>query len=205
MTNVGEGDIVLDFFAGSGSTAHAVALQNAEDGARRRAISVNIPEKTTEGSAAREAGFETVSAITRARLSAVARQELTETCGLRAYSLSTSNFRTPTSSDDLDLSESTLALAQPDWQAIAAEVLLKEGVALDEPWVRHEMAEAQVVVAGGVAVALSKHVDNALVVSAFELGARVVVFLEDGFAGADAVKANAFTNAKNAGIVMKTI
>ena len=34
---------------------------------------------------------------------------------------------------------------------------------------------------------------------------RVVVFLEDGFAGADAVKANAFTNAKNLGITMKTV
>ena len=64
--------VVLDFFAGSGTTGHAVALANVEDGGSRRCISVNSAEPTREGSRAREAGYLTVAEITRARLRAVA-------------------------------------------------------------------------------------------------------------------------------------
>ena len=64
--------VVLDFFAGSGTTGHAVALANAEDGGSRRCLSVNSAEPTRVGSRAREAGYLTVADITRARLRAVA-------------------------------------------------------------------------------------------------------------------------------------
>ena len=64
--------VVLDFFAGSGTTGHAVALANAEDGGSRRCISVNSAEPTRDGSNARSAGYLTVADITRARLRAVA-------------------------------------------------------------------------------------------------------------------------------------
>jgi adenine-specific DNA-methyltransferase len=64
--------VVLDFFAGSGTTGHAVALQNAEDGGSRRCISINSAEPTRAGSNARNAGLATVADITRARLRAVA-------------------------------------------------------------------------------------------------------------------------------------
>ncbi|GAB3772010.1 adenine-specific DNA-methyltransferase [Nocardioides ginsengisegetis] len=64
--------LVLDFFAGSGTTGHAVALQNAEDGGTRRCISINSAEPTREGSNARNAGLLTVADITRARLRRVA-------------------------------------------------------------------------------------------------------------------------------------
>jgi adenine-specific DNA-methyltransferase len=64
--------VVLDFFAGSGTTGHAVALANAADGGSRRCISVNSSEPTREGSRARDAGYLTVADITRARLRAVA-------------------------------------------------------------------------------------------------------------------------------------
>jgi adenine-specific DNA-methyltransferase len=64
--------VVLDFFAGSGTTGHAVALQNAADGGTRRCLSVNSAEPTREGSNARNAGLMTVADITRARLRAVA-------------------------------------------------------------------------------------------------------------------------------------
>ncbi len=64
--------VVLDFFAGSGTTGHAVAMANAEDGGSRRCISVNSAEPTREGSRARLAGYLTVADITRARLRAVA-------------------------------------------------------------------------------------------------------------------------------------
>ncbi|WP_028651324.1 site-specific DNA-methyltransferase [Nocardioides halotolerans] len=64
--------LVLDFFAGSGTTGHAVALANAEDGGTRRCLSVNSAEPTRVGSNARNAGLLTVADITRARLRAVA-------------------------------------------------------------------------------------------------------------------------------------
>ena len=65
---------VLDFFAGSGTTGHAVALQNAEDGGTRTCLSINSAEPTRPGSNAQLAGYATVADITRARLAAVARE-----------------------------------------------------------------------------------------------------------------------------------
>ena len=64
--------VVLDFFAGSGTTGHAVALQNVADGGTRRCISVNCAEAVRPGSNADLAGYATVADITRARLQAVA-------------------------------------------------------------------------------------------------------------------------------------
>ena len=64
--------VVMDFFAGSGTTGHAVALQNVADGGTRRCISVNSAEPTRPGSNADLAGYATVADITRARLQAVA-------------------------------------------------------------------------------------------------------------------------------------
>ena len=63
---------VLDFFAGSGTTGHAVALQNLADGGTRTCLSINCAEPTRPGSNAQLAGYATVSDITRARLRAVA-------------------------------------------------------------------------------------------------------------------------------------
>lgn len=64
--------VVLDPFAGSGTTGHAVALANAADGGTRRCISINSAEPTRVGSNARLVGLTTVADITRARLTAVA-------------------------------------------------------------------------------------------------------------------------------------
>ncbi|MBA3782786.1 MAG: site-specific DNA-methyltransferase [Nocardioides sp.] len=62
---------VLDFFAGSGTTGHAVALANVEDGGTRQCISIEIGQPTRPGSNAELAGLATVADITRARLRAV--------------------------------------------------------------------------------------------------------------------------------------
>jgi adenine-specific DNA-methyltransferase len=64
--------LVLDCFAGSGTTGHAVALANAADGGDRRCVSVNVAEPCRSGSNAERAGLATVADITRARLRAVA-------------------------------------------------------------------------------------------------------------------------------------
>lgn len=61
-------DIVLDFFSGSGTTAHSVMELNAEDGGSRKWILVQLPEETPEDSEARKAGFKTIPEIARERI-----------------------------------------------------------------------------------------------------------------------------------------
>lgn len=64
--------VVLDFFAGSGTTGHATALANVADGGTRQCWSINSTEPTRPGSNAAEAGYATVADLTLARLRAVA-------------------------------------------------------------------------------------------------------------------------------------
>lgn len=67
-----DGDLVLDFFAGSGTTGEAVWRQQLEDGKSRRWVLVQAPEETPELGPARKAGFEDVFAIARRRLELIA-------------------------------------------------------------------------------------------------------------------------------------
>lgn len=71
----GDDAVVLDFFAGSGTTGDAVLHANAADGGARVSVSVNRPEPVREGSAADAAGYASVSEITAARLRAAAARE----------------------------------------------------------------------------------------------------------------------------------
>lgn len=64
----GEDEIVMDFFAGSSSTAHAVMELNAEDGGNRKFVMVQIPEETSEKSVARAVGYSTISGLSRERI-----------------------------------------------------------------------------------------------------------------------------------------
>lgn len=63
-----ENDLILDFFAGSGTTAHAVMQLNTEDNGNRHFICVQLPEKTDEKSEAHKAGYQTIFDITKARI-----------------------------------------------------------------------------------------------------------------------------------------
>ena len=64
--------IILDFFAGSGSTAHAVMELNKEDGGNRKFICVQIPEPTDEKSEAYKAGYKNIAEISKERIRRVA-------------------------------------------------------------------------------------------------------------------------------------
>ena len=66
--------LILDFFSGSGTTAHAVMQLNAEDGGSRRFICVQLPEETDEKSEARKAGFNTIAEIAKERIRRAGRQ-----------------------------------------------------------------------------------------------------------------------------------
>lgn len=60
--------LILDFFSGSATTAHAVMQLNAEDGGRRKYICVQLPEETPEDSEARKAGYSTICEIGKERI-----------------------------------------------------------------------------------------------------------------------------------------
>ena len=61
-------DIILDFFSGSATTAHAVMQLNAEDGGHRKFIMVQLPEATDEKSEAYKAGYKTICEIGKERI-----------------------------------------------------------------------------------------------------------------------------------------
>ena len=68
MAGVESGDIILDFFSGSATTAHAVIQLNAEDGGHRKFIMVQLPEKCDEKSEAYKAGYKTICEIGKERI-----------------------------------------------------------------------------------------------------------------------------------------
>lgn len=74
------GDIVLDFFSGSATTAEAVMRANAEDGGNRRFILVQLPEPCEEDGTAAAAGFKNLCEVGKARIRAVAK-DIASKCG----------------------------------------------------------------------------------------------------------------------------
>lgn len=77
--------LVLDFFAGSGTTAQAVHEANAADGGTRRALMVQLPRELPEGSAARRMGMRTISDVARERVLRVQGRAGSDGSGLRVF------------------------------------------------------------------------------------------------------------------------
>ena len=86
--NSSKGTLVLDFFSGSGTTAHAVMQLNAEDGGNRRFIMVQLPELTDEKSEAYKAGYKNICEIGKERIRR-AGKKVKEEAGLQAQNLDT--------------------------------------------------------------------------------------------------------------------
>jgi adenine-specific DNA-methyltransferase len=92
--------IVLDFFSGSGTTAHATLKVNARDGGRRRFLLVQLPEICEESSTASRAGFKTIAEICKERIRRAGKQLLdgqnhsdwNQDVGFRALKIDTSNM-----------------------------------------------------------------------------------------------------------------
>lgn len=80
--------IILDFFSGSATTAHAVMKLNAEDGGNRKFIMVQLPEKTDENSEAYKAGYKNICEIGKERIRRAGRK-IKEEAGLQAQNLDT--------------------------------------------------------------------------------------------------------------------
>ncbi|ALV27410.1 site-specific DNA-methyltransferase [Pannonibacter phragmitetus] len=96
-----DGDIVLDFFAGSSSTAHALLALNASEGFNRKFIMVQLPEATAEGSIARSEGYETIADLSKERIRRAGKKILEGEChtdwdrdvGFRVLKIDTSNMQ----------------------------------------------------------------------------------------------------------------
>lgn len=84
MADIDGDDIVLDFFSGSATTAHAVMKLNAEDGGHRKFIMVQLPEVTDEKSEARKAGYETICEIGEERIRRAGKKILEEAKKVRS-------------------------------------------------------------------------------------------------------------------------
>ena len=82
LANLTSDSIVLDFFSGSASTAHAVMSKNAEDGGHRKFIMVQLPEKTDEKSEAYKAGYKNICEIGKERIRRAGKQILSLGSGI---------------------------------------------------------------------------------------------------------------------------
>ena len=139
-------NIVVDFFAGSGTTAQAVLELNEEDSGNRQFILVQMPEVTPEDSEARKAGYETIAAITQERVRRAIKKIEKEQGknsdrdrGFRVYKLSKTGFKDWRDFEGSSLDEYekqlSLHLAETSDKAkeedLIAEIMLREGFPLD--------------------------------------------------------------------------
>lgn len=224
--------IVLDFFAGSGSTAHAVMALNTRDGGSRRSISVQLPEPTVEGSDAREAGYRTIAEIARERIRLAGAEiggeysnqlagDAEPDLGFRAYTLADTNFSkwhvtSDVESDTLqqhllDLRESSSADdATPD--DLLTEILLKQGYSLTET-VESIVVDGLDLRAvydsdGDIAVLgyLNEHVKPTLeqLRAVVDAGPARIIVLEDALRGDDELKTNLVQLAKSKNVELWT-
>ena len=222
-------EIILDFFAGSGSIAHATLQQNVKDGGTRRYIQVQLPEPTPDGSAARNAGFMTIADIARTRIERAAARlmagiqsqldlgENPSDIGFRSFKLSDTNFSKWRTSSDVDTDmlqqrllelrdSSSLDSATPD--DLLVEILLKQGYSLTEKIAQAEIAELDIRVVGDnlVAAYLDEHLKPTLdqLRAVIDTGPQRFIVLEDAFHGDDELKTNLAQLAKSKGIELWT-
>jgi adenine-specific DNA-methyltransferase len=97
-TNNDESDIVLDFFAGSGTTAHAVMQQNADDEGNRKWICVQLPELCNEESEAYKTGYKTIAEIGKERIRRAGekikdKSDKKDDLGFKVLKMDKSNFK----------------------------------------------------------------------------------------------------------------
>lgn len=125
FTHFAKDSLILDFFSGSATTAHAVMQLNAEDGGKRKYICVQLPEQTPEGSEARKAGYSTICEIGKERIRRAGKDILGNLYGKQTEILS--NFTRVAIGEDVDKDpkfwqyiedEATREQAKQDFEAI---------------------------------------------------------------------------------------
>lgn len=216
------GDLVLDFFAGSGTTAQAVMEQNLLDGGNRKYILVQLPEPTPEDSQARALGYLNISDVSRARILGAGKQideklsgDRVDT-GFRYYSLTDTNFsqwrvtsnieQTALEQHILDLRES--AADSADVESLLTEILLKQGYSLTESLGKIQLDGLSYMTVGGnvVLAYLNEHLKPTLsqLKVVLDLKPARFIILEDAINGDDELKTNLFQECKSRGIELWT-
>jgi adenine-specific DNA-methyltransferase len=214
---LGENDIVLDFFAGSGTTAQSVFELNAEDKKSRKFILVQLPEATNLKSEAKKMGYLTINQVTKDRLKnaikLINNESSKETdLGFKVLSLDETNIRRWDSDFD-DLAPALQLAAKSIKESRTAEdvlyeILLKYGIELTT-LIEEEVIEGKqvfVVGAGALIVCLDDDITEAVVegiatlIDELETESTQVVFKDEGFANDDNVKTNAVQILKQHGV-----
>jgi adenine-specific DNA-methyltransferase len=199
--------IVLDFFAGSGTTFQAVAELNLVDGGNRKTISITLGEATPEDSEARKNGFTSVPQITKLRMKKVMQELPAESnMGLRSMKLGPSFFLSEHDTqreEELQFRENTL-IEDFDFHGVVTQMLLNVGVPLSTSWELGKLVGFSSVFADGVLCIPERKLDSSLTSQVLEVKPRLVLFLEDAFSGKDDLKANIYFACKKANIAFKT-
>uniref|UniRef100_E6QNL8 Site-specific DNA-methyltransferase (Adenine-specific) n=1 Tax=mine drainage metagenome TaxID=410659 RepID=E6QNL8_9ZZZZ len=209
-------DLILDFFAGSGTTAHAVLDLNKQDGGNRKFILVQLPEPTDR------TDYPTIADITKERVRRVIKKlndedgsGKSQDRGFRVFKLAESNF-TPW---DGSIDQSPEALSRQmemhiehvrqgrTDEDILYEILLKSGFPLSIP-VETLQVDGKTVYSisdGIMLVCLDRNLSMPSVQAIVDRLPERVVFLDEGFAGNDALKVNAKEACKLKNIVFKVV
>ncbi|HCE67387.1 MAG: hypothetical protein A2X82_04375 [Geobacteraceae bacterium GWC2_55_20] len=218
-----ENNIVLDFFAGSGSTAHAVIDLNNRDGGNRKFVNVQLPEPTERDD------FQTIADITKERVRQVIKKlndedagkldlegASTQDRGFRVFKLSESNFKTWNADAPHDAQELERQLElhidhirdNRGANDLLYEILLKSGFPLTTPVEALSLAEKTVysVAGGALLICLERALTLELIRAMAETQPERVVCLDEGFVGNDQLKANAVQIFKTKGVTsFKTV
>ncbi|MDV2990198.1 MAG: site-specific DNA-methyltransferase [Dehalogenimonas sp.] len=207
-------DICIDFFAGSGTTAHAILELNQTDFGNRKFILVQLPEKCPDDSEARKAGYEDISKITEERVRRVIKKlndqdtgkldldgGIKQDRGFRVFKLADSNFKTW----DAHGAQDTVSLEKQlelhidhikdsrNEDDLLYELLLKSGFPLTTPVKKLTVAGKDIysVAEGLMFICLEKEISLELIKAMADKKPERVVCLDAGFAGNDQLKANA--------------
>ncbi|HPZ14936.1 MAG TPA: site-specific DNA-methyltransferase, partial [Bacillota bacterium] len=205
MANVGPHETVLDFFAGSGTTAHAVMELNKADGGSRTFICIQVAEAVEPQSEAARAGFKSIAAIGRERIRRAGAEiradagllDKTLDTGFRSLRVDTTNMahvlRTPDETDQQQLTglEDSVKADRTD-EDLLFQVMVEWGLDLSEPIAVEKVGSLRVLsVADGALIAcFADEVTEAVVKEIANRRPLRAVFLDAGFAS-DAARINA--------------
>lgn len=201
-----EDSLILDFFSGSATTAHAVMQLNAEDGGKRKYIMVQLPEETPEDSEARKAGYATIPEIAKERIrragkkikdeSPLNRQNLDT--GFRVFRLADSNYEEVTKQPG-EYDQKTLNLFADNIKADRTDLdllfgaMLSWGVQLSMPMTTEVVDDCKIytVDGNGLVACFAEHITES-VVKAMAAKQPLRVLFRDSCFSEDKTKINIF-------------
>ncbi|MCP4349872.1 MAG: site-specific DNA-methyltransferase [Desulfobacterales bacterium] len=215
-------DIVLDFFAGSGTTSHAVMDLNKEDGGNRKYICVQLPELCDEKSEAFKAGYKTIADIAKERIRRVIKKikddregkldfgESKPDPGFKVFKLADSNFkqwRTDIGKDVEVLKQQLLEFIDPvasnaTVENMVYELMLKSGKDLNSK-LKHK--NSYYCINKNELILMLEKADQDIADGVARENPQKVIALDRIFEGNDQLKTNTALQMKDAGIEFKTI